>query len=129
MAEINITPFTDVLLVLLIIFMILAAIIAPPGFQKRYERAPAHAQTPVHPLHQFEIDVTRANRIYVDGRLSSAATLYALVAYAVRAHTDKHGGKPHIALVADKDSNYDGIIKILDAARQAHDEDVGLVTY
>ena len=34
MAEINITPFTDVLLVLLIIFMILAALITPPGFQK-----------------------------------------------------------------------------------------------
>jgi biopolymer transport protein ExbD len=31
MAEINITPFTDVLLVLLIIFMILAALAAPPG--------------------------------------------------------------------------------------------------
>ena len=35
MAEINITPFTDVLLVLLIIFMILAALITPPGFQKQ----------------------------------------------------------------------------------------------
>ncbi|HKW45173.1 MAG TPA: biopolymer transporter ExbD, partial [Candidatus Eremiobacteraceae bacterium] len=34
MAEINITPFTDVLLVLLIIFMILAALNTPPGFQK-----------------------------------------------------------------------------------------------
>ena len=34
MAEINITPFTDVLLVLLIIFMILAALVAPPGFEK-----------------------------------------------------------------------------------------------
>ena len=34
MAEINITPFTDVLLVLLIIFIILAAIVVPPGFEK-----------------------------------------------------------------------------------------------
>ena len=34
MAEINITPFTDVLLVLLIIFMILAALVTPPGFEK-----------------------------------------------------------------------------------------------
>jgi len=34
MAEINITPFTDVLLVLLIIFMILAALLTPPGFEK-----------------------------------------------------------------------------------------------
>lgn len=129
MAEINITPFTDVLLVLLIIFMILAAIIAPPGFQKKYERAPVRAQTPAHALHSFEIEVTRTNRIYVDGKLSSTANLYELVADAVSAHTDRLGDKPHIALVADKDSNYDAIIKILDAARQARDEDVGLVTY
>ena len=35
MSTINITPFTDVLLVLLIIFMILAALVAPPGFEKQ----------------------------------------------------------------------------------------------
>jgi len=34
MAEINITPFTDVLLVVLIIFMILAALVAPPVSRK-----------------------------------------------------------------------------------------------
>ena len=40
MAEINITPFTDVLLVLLIIFMILAALVTPPGFQKNCPTSP-----------------------------------------------------------------------------------------
>lgn len=39
MAEINITPFTDVLLVLLIIFMILAALVAPPGAARVYAAA------------------------------------------------------------------------------------------
>ena len=39
MAEINLTPFTDVLLVLLIIFMLLAALVAPPGFEKKLQNA------------------------------------------------------------------------------------------
>jgi biopolymer transport protein ExbD len=48
MAEINITPFTDVLLVLLIIFMILAALVAPPGFEKQLPNpgGPPQPQTP-----------------------------------------------------------------------------------
>src|SRR5947199_372043 len=35
LTEINITPFTDVLLVLLIIFMLLAALLTPPGFERQ----------------------------------------------------------------------------------------------
>jgi biopolymer transport protein ExbD len=35
LCEINVTPFTDVLLVLLIVFMILAALVVPPGFERR----------------------------------------------------------------------------------------------
>lgn len=70
MTEINITPFTDVLLVLLIIFMILAALATPPGFQKRFPGPPGFA---------------------------------------------------------DANARYDWIIKVLDAARQAGDEDVGFV--
>ncbi|MBD5656625.1 MAG: biopolymer transporter ExbD, partial [Candidatus Eremiobacteraeota bacterium] len=46
MAEINITPFTDVLLVLLIIFMILAALVTPPGFQKELPNTNNSPPTP-----------------------------------------------------------------------------------
>ena len=45
MAEINITPFTDVLLVLLIIFMILAALVAPPGFEKELPNKNSNSQS------------------------------------------------------------------------------------
>ncbi|MBV8081918.1 MAG: biopolymer transporter ExbD [Candidatus Eremiobacteraeota bacterium] len=129
MAEINITPFTDVLLVLLIIFMILAAVMAPPGFQKRFEPPSAQPPPRARSIHQIEIDVSRTNRVTIDGVTCSSATLYALVARAVASHTGRPGYTRHIALLADKDASYDTIIKILDAARQAHDDDVGFVTY
>jgi biopolymer transport protein ExbD len=132
MAEINITPFTDVLLVLLIIFMILAALAAPPGFQKELPKksdAPNKInQTQLH--HQIDVEVSANNRIFIDGRQTNDARLYDDMAAAVKFHKDNanRGYLTHISLVADAAASYDTIIKILDAARQANDDDVGFVT-
>jgi biopolymer transport protein ExbD len=50
MSEINVTPFTDELLVLLIIFVVLASLVTPAGFQRNFRpcacsspRPPAYA--------------------------------------------------------------------------------------
>jgi len=132
MAEINITPFTDVLLVLLIIFMILAALAAPPGFQKEL---PKSNNTPKkvteHTLHfQIQVAVTANNRIFVDGHPTTVNGIYDSIANAVAYHKAHaaQGYLTHISLIADSDAKYDTIIKILDAARQANDDDVGFVT-
>jgi biopolymer transport protein ExbD len=132
MAEINITPFTDVLLVLLIIFMILAALAAPPGFQKELPKkntAPKNiTQQQLH--HQIEVQVTAKNVIYIDGKEAPMASLYQDMANTIAYHQQHaaQGYTTHISLIADYDANYNTIIKILDAARQAGDDDVGIVT-
>jgi biopolymer transport protein ExbD len=128
MSEINITPFTDVLLVLLIIFMILAAVEVPPGFQKQLGPTPTKEHSTTIKSPQLEIVISREGRITVAGSPASRATLYASVATAVHART-LHKRAPHISLIADKDAAYDLVIKVLDAARQAGDNDVGFVTY
>jgi biopolymer transport protein ExbD len=132
MAEINITPFTDVLLVLLIIFMILAALAAPPGFQKEL---PKKNNTPTkinqkQLEHQIQVEVTANNRIFVDGRLTSINDIYSAMLDAYNYHKAHavYGYTTHISLIADTDASYNTIIKILDAARQAGDDDVGFVT-
>ncbi len=129
MAEINITPFADVLLVLLIIFMILAALVAPPGFQKQWSPAPPPVRGGPPPLHQIDVAISRAGRITIDGVPCSGAKLYAAMAAAVKAHDHRKGFTKHIALLADRSAAYDRVIKVLDAARQAGDDDVGFVTY
>ncbi len=105
MAEINITPFTDVLLVLLIIFMILAALVAPPGFEKTLRDPssipPTHRTAP----HTIEVVVNERDTIFVDGKPSSAHALY-----------------------TDLQASYATIIRVLDAAKVAGLEDVGFVT-
>jgi biopolymer transport protein ExbD len=132
MAEINITPFTDVLLVLLIIFMILAALAAPPGFQKQLPKKNTSPQniTKNQLQHQIEVQVTAKNQIYIDGKPVPMSDLYTTmlttVAYHLR-HANQ-GYTTHVSLLADEDASYNTIIKILDAARQAGDDDVGFVT-
>lgn len=127
MAEINITPFTDVLLVLLIIFMILAAIAAPPGFQKELASQIRPMPDIADPRRIIDVVVTRFGAIYVDGAPTSESGIYTAIARAVGAHKAARQST-HIAIVADGDAKYDTIIRILDAGRQAGDDDVGFVT-
>jgi biopolymer transport protein ExbD len=124
MAEINITPFTDVLLVLLIIFMILAALVTPPGFQKQLPNKSNPNQVNNDDKRKtIEVDVNNRGVIFVDGNRSSAATIYNDMA-----QVERRRGQLHVSIVADAKAPYGLIIRILDAAKQAGLEDVGFVT-
>src|SRR6195952_5629106 len=124
MAEINITPFTDVLLVLLIIFMILAALVAPPGFEKQLPDK--NDNTPVQQQKKndsIEVLVNETGTIFIDGKRSDTAHVYSDMG-AVKARK----GDKHVSLTADVKAPYGTIIRILDAAKVAGLEDVGFVT-
>jgi biopolymer transport protein ExbD len=123
MAEINVTPFTDVLLVLLIIFMILAAIVAPPGFEKQLGDPGRTKPTRTTAARTIEVVVNETGAIFVDGRRSGERALYADLRDTVRRR-----GKLHVALAADVKAPYSAIIRILDAAKFAGLDDVGFVT-
>lgn len=124
MAEINITPFTDVLLVLLIIFMILAAIVTPPGFEKELPNKNDNPTNTKQDQHKdIQVDVNNKGAIFVDGTPATEATIY-------RAMYDASVKKPHkhVSITADAKAPYGIIIRILDAAKEAGLEDVGFVT-
>jgi biopolymer transport protein ExbD len=124
MAEINITPFTDVLLVLLIIFMILAALSAPPGFEKELPNKSNNNQTQLPNKHDtIEIDVNNKGVIFVDGAKTDERGIY-----QVMQATEKKRGHKHVDVIADAKAPYGIIIRILDAAKEAGLEDVGFVT-
>ena len=124
MAEINITPFTDVLLVLLIIFMILAALVAPPGFEKQLpDKSDSTPTQPQHKTDNIDVLVNETGVIYVDGKRSDLNSIYSDMADVRRRKGDKH-----VSLTADVKAPYGTIIKILDAAKIAGLEDVGFVT-
>jgi len=124
MAEINITPFTDVLLVLLIIFMILAALVAPPGFEKQLPDSDNNPPPTVATKHDdIEVLVNETGVIYIDGKRTDTDHIYSDMA-EVRARK----GDKHVALTADVKAPYGTIIRILDAAKIAGLDNVGFVT-
>jgi len=124
MAEINITPFTDVLLVLLIIFMILAALITPPGFQKELPNKTNDNPSQEQKNKQnIEVDVNNRGVIFVDGKKSDEAHIYLDMQEVAQKKPHKH-----VSIVADTKAPYGLIIRILDAAKIANLDDVGFVT-
>jgi biopolymer transport protein ExbD len=123
MAEINITPFTDVLLVLLIIFIILAALVTPPGFEKQLANSNPNTQQQNQKKNEIDVVVNSKGVIYVDTTKTDAVGIYAVM-YA----TMKKRGHKHVSLTADAKAPYGVIIRVLDAAKDAGLEDVGFVT-
>lgn len=123
MAEINITPFTDVLLVLLIIFMILAALVTPPGFEKELPNHSNNNSQNNQQKHDIEVDVNNKGVIFVDGTKTNEQGIY-----QVMAATAKKKPHKHVSIIADAKAPYGIIIRILDAAQEAGLDDVGFVT-
>jgi len=124
MAEINITPFTDVLLVLLIIFMILAALVTPPGFQKELPNTNNNpSQNDQNNKKNIDVEVNDKGVIFVDNQKTDERGIY-----YVMSQTAAKRGHIHVAITADAKSPYGIIIRILDAAKEAGLEDVGFVT-
>ena len=124
MAEINITPFTDVLLVLLIIFMILAALVTPPGFQKNLPDKSDNS--PIQQLKKndnIQVLISEKGVIFIDNKKTDTAHIYADMADVKR-----HRGNKHISLTADVKAPYQSVITVLDAARLNGLDDVGFVT-
>ncbi len=122
MSDINVTPFTDVLLVLLVVFMILAAVTVPPGFMRETPNrcTCSHAAIPVKTV---AVGITPAGRIFIGGRATTAARIYADLAAALAA-----GNAKTITLEAGARTPYGAILRVLDAAKADGDVRVKLVT-
>ena len=123
MAEINITPFTDVLLVLLIIFMILAALVTPPGFQKELPNQNNPSNQKNDNKKFIDIEVNNKGVIFVDSAKTDQKAIYNVLATTARKR-----GRLHVSITADAKSPYGVLIRILDAAQDANLDDVGFVT-
>jgi biopolymer transport protein TolR len=124
MSEINITPFTDVLLVLLIIFMLLASLVSPPGFEKSLPNRGTATITDTKIKNKtIEVTVNAHGGIMVDDVRSSANGVYRALARAAAFR-----GHLHVSLLADTNAPYGVIIRVLDAAKLAKLNDVGFVT-
>lgn len=110
MAEINITPFTDVILVLLIIFMIATPFIYQSSTRVQLPQASASEET----SKDLVVTINAQGEIFVDEAKTDLDSLkYKLMA--------KVRGKPNLSVIINGDKNvkYDSVIKVVDILNQS----------
>ena len=127
MNEINMVPFIDVMLVLLIIFMVTAPLITPSVIQ-----LPTMGQAPRQPDQVIQIIVDANAQLEVrEGKTKIATTLnqVATQVIAIQDHIrETQVGNPSTAVVisADKSVAYEQVVNVMDALQQAGISRVGL---
>lgn len=106
-AEINITPFTDVILVLLIIFMITTPLILQSSIKVNLPEAASGK--PFTNARQISITVSNDNSIYIDNQLVTRKDLISQVRMAHRDNPDVE-----VILFSDRMVRFKNIVAILD---------------
>jgi biopolymer transport protein ExbD len=118
-AEINITPLTDVFLVLLIIFMVTSSVVASQGKQVDLPGAEVSDTTP----QGVTVTVTPDGEILVNEQPTSEANLYAALEAALADAREKL-----VVLRGDKKVLLGQAVNILDLAQQAGATGIALAT-
>ena len=121
MAEINVTPFTDVLLVLLIIFVVLASLVTPTGFQRNLQ--PCACSGLIRPVHSELVTIDARGRIAIDGTATDERRIYGLL--AARVARDR---VVNLDIDANPGAAFRLMIRVLDAAKAAGVRDVTFVS-
>jgi biopolymer transport protein TolR len=121
LAEINVTPLVDVMLVLLIIFMVTAPMLTqglevqlPQAEGKSFELASNNPS---------KISVLANGAVYVDGTPVGSTNLTTTLGTMLRARRIKRA-----LLEADQDVPYGKVIAVLDVMNKAGVEQLGMMT-
>jgi biopolymer transport protein ExbD len=119
-AEINITPLTDVFLVLLIIFMVTSSVIANTG---KNVKLPEAQQASATPPKAVNVTISTDGTIQVDGAAVRRDALRAALEAALAKTEEKQ-----VILRGDKDIVYGEAVYVLDQAQLAGAEGFALAT-
>ena len=120
MSEINVTPFVDVLLVLLIIFMI-SVPLAQTGISVNLPSSKSDALKPKEDV--IVLTITKDQKYYINKQLFAHDKLREKIEAIYKNRQDRS-----IYIRADKDVIYDSVVQAVDIAKQAGVLKVGMVT-
>jgi len=111
MSEINITPLTDVMMVLLVIFMVTTPLIMKANIDINLPKA--HVKQETETVH-IQITLNKKGQLYLDGqkiKVTQLSPLLKKIFDEVR--------EPSVTISADEQVPYGEAVKLLDIARQA----------
>jgi len=119
MASINVTPFVDVALTLLVIFMV----VAPALHQSINVKLPKTKTQGQDVSGRWVVTVSSQNKIYLNETELTLDDLKARMEAVAQTNSSAQ-----VFLVGDKRTNYGSIIRVMDVLKQAGVEKVGVVT-
>ncbi len=120
MSDINVTPFVDVMLVLLIIFMVTAPMMVQ-GLNVTLPEASSHPFT--SEKENLVISIDNNNKIYINDLHVKLDSLQEKLKNILKGS----GGK-EIYLKADKDISYGMVISVMSEVKMAGFEKIGMIT-
>jgi len=121
MAEINIIPLCDVLLVLLIIFMVTAPALSQQIDLDLPQSSRSQPQQRPDPI---DLSIDAAGQSYWNGSAAAGATLSELMRAAV---ASADGPQPLLRIDASDDCDYQAVTTVLAQARNAGLTNIGFV--
>lgn len=110
-SEINITPLTDVVLVLLIIFMITAPLIVQSGIKVKL---PGAVTSDVPPERNIILTITADSKVYLANQEIELKNLFEPLAMLLAVSKNKI-----VVINADKNVPHGVVVSVLDIARQS----------
>jgi biopolymer transport protein TolR len=119
LSEINVTPFVDVVLVLLIIFLVTA----PMMLRGIDVKVPKTETKNVGPEERLMLTVTKERAIYLDDQLITLPRLE-----RVLGGLRQRNPRAAVFLRADEGVPYGVVVKVMDAVKKAGIERLGMVT-
>jgi len=124
MNQINVVPYIDVMLVLLVIFMITAPLVNPG--QIELPQVAAALSPPVAPM---EVEVRANKKLYLRDRDKSSQELEVSREDLVQAVKEKQAQNPEqpVVIAADKNVRYEEVLNVMDILQQNQVKKVGLL--
>lgn len=119
LAEINIIPLVDVVLVLLLIFMLTA----PLMYRGIDVNLPKTAGKPTVTEERMELTLTKEQQIYLNGKPLALGSLEQTLRETFKNRTDKT-----LYLKADQALQYGFVVETMDKVRKSGIEKLGMVT-
>lgn len=123
LAQINVTPLVDVMLVLLIIFIVTAPMVSLP-IPVNLPQATTTPRAPLEPPAPIELRVDAANQVSWNGQPVAVTTLQQRMQDQVQAHA---GNLPELRIATDPNTEYEVMAKVLAAASNAHMDRIAFV--
>jgi len=117
MSEINITPFTDVVLVLLIIFMIATPFIYQSSMKVQLPKASKSEET----SRDIIININAQGDVFLEDAKVDLSTLKYKLMAMVRSKPDAS-----VIINGDKNVRYDSVIQVMDVLTQSGVKNPGL---